>query len=744
MQIISVYSYPSRYSSIFFASLEKIYLSTSIFGLNQNWLGLGWKLKIVARALEYVDSDLVLFADAFDSIIVHREDEIVKKFREFNHPFVCSAETNCHPDSRIASFYPVAPTRYRFLNSGGWIAEVDYARDLFRRLKIEDLPDDDNDQRFLANAFVRDPSILKLDYQCEIFQSLWNAQQDLSFDPVRGIFNHLTNTTPSVFHGNGGSDMTQVIAWSGLDRLQSNTSIAFRERESIPGAFVPVLSYQQEIKTMRASIVIASHNEGECLINTLKSCIDTTSDHLNEIEIVIVDDASTDGSIETVQHQYPNVRILSNATRQGTSPSKDRGARESYGNAIIFLDAHCNPEPGAIVRLIEDVEKLDGKAIVTPAVPHLEVDTWTNRTYQVGHTFRTNLETFACGWTGLDRSKIVIIEPGRNFFESPSLIACCAAMSRALYEETRGFDADLYSWGLEDLDLGLKTWLLGYSISHDPTAIVGHRFASSFSRYDVPQAEVVANKLRIAYKHFDDALWDDWVSRYREREPGNPWDEAFDLFEDRKASAVVERSYLFTKRIHDAYWYAETFELDWPRRAHSRRFGGGSHMISQKIINKEWSYSNAISSHDRSMKLMERTIGDQDDIEDRRELFLEHYRAPRNHRVLANADGAGRAHAPGGACVTFFVKFEEDGSTSIRRIARLTFMSERCGTAVAYASLLSELAAGMTIDEVKRMTIDDLTTRFGAAALARDSAALAIEALFKSIASSGSNRRNHN
>ena len=85
--------------------------------------------------------------------------------------------------------------------------------------------------------------------------------------------------------------------------------------------------------------------------------------------------------------------------------------------------------------------------------------------------------------------------------------------------------------------------------------------------------------------------------------------------------------------------------------------------------------------------------------------------------------------------MTFFVKFGEVDPTSIRRISRLTFMSERCGTAVAYASLLCELAAGMTIDEARRITIDELTLRFGAAASARDSAALALGALFKAIAS---------
>ena len=178
---------------------------------------------------------------------------------------------------------------------------------------------------------------------------------------------------------------------------------------------------------------------------------------------------------------------------------------------------------------------------------------------------------------------------------------------------------------------------------HDPVAIVGHRFASAFSRYDVPQAQVVANKLRIAYKHIDEVLWDDWVSRFREREPSNPWDEAFELFEARKASALAERSYLFNKRIHDAYWYAETFGLDWPCRAQSRRFGG-SHMSRQTTVYKETIYASAILPNDQQWKVMERTIGDPDEIEDRRELFLEHYRTPRNHQVLANAGGSQGLH----------------------------------------------------------------------------------------------------
>ena len=53
---------------------------------------------------------------------------------------------------------------------------------------------------------------------------------------------------------------------------------------------------------------------------------------------------------------------------------------------------------------------------------------------------------------------------------------CAAAVSRELYNRLGGFDADMLVWGVEDLDFGLRTWMMGHSILHDPEAVVGHRF----------------------------------------------------------------------------------------------------------------------------------------------------------------------------------------------------------------------------------------------------------------------------
>ena len=45
---------------------------------------------------------------------------------------------------------------------------------------------------------------------------------------------------------------------------------------------------------------------------------------------------------------------------------------------------------GALLRLVEDVEMLDGEAVVTPAVPSLDAARWENSTWQIGHGYASH------------------------------------------------------------------------------------------------------------------------------------------------------------------------------------------------------------------------------------------------------------------------------------------------------------------------------------------------------------------
>lgn len=166
---------------------------------------------------------------------------------------------------------------------------------------------------------------------------------------------------------------------------------------------------------------------------------------------------------------------------------------------------------------------------------------------------------------------------GRMFYESPALIGCALAVHRELYDDARGFDPDMRSWGVEDLDFGLKCRLLGHRILHDPGAVIAHRFRRGFDNFDVPLENLVANQLRMARKNFTHGVWAEWVARCRKRHTGDLedhpeglWTTIWQLFEERRKSVEQERAYLMSRRVRDEFWYAERFNLLWPRMSGER------------------------------------------------------------------------------------------------------------------------------------------------------------------------------
>ncbi len=303
---------------------------------------------------------------------------------------------------------------------------------------------------------------------------------------------------------------------------------------------------------MRASVIIASLNEGERLWKTVQSCLESTAGL--ECEVVVADDASTDRSTDELRRRFPQVPVLSRKRRHGVAPTRRLGARFASGGVLIFLDGHCKPEPGAIEQLVKDVERLDGRAIVSPRIAVLNEHTWQNHLEQgTGHGFHLDLETLDRRWLRLEEMRPHAGETDRRLYESPALVGCCAALSAELYRALGGFDPGMRMWGAEDIDLGLKAWLCGSSVLHDPAPVVGHRFRTEFDNFPVAVEHVLANELRLARKHFGDAVWLDWVERCRARQSEVDWPEVWALFERGHASLRREGAVLRARRIHDEF-----------------------------------------------------------------------------------------------------------------------------------------------------------------------------------------------
>lgn len=88
---------------------------------------------------------------------------------------------------------------------------------------------------------------------------------------------------------------------------------------------------------MDLSIIIVNYNTKKLLENTIQSVIDTVD--LIKYEIIVVDNASIDGSIEMVKKQYPQVNLIENKDNLGFPKANNIGIKKASGRYILLLNS---------------------------------------------------------------------------------------------------------------------------------------------------------------------------------------------------------------------------------------------------------------------------------------------------------------------------------------------------------------------------------------------------------------------
>ncbi len=319
---------------------------------------------------------------------------------------------------------------------------------------------------------------------------------------------------------------------------------------------------------MQASLIIAAYNEGPNVRRTIDACGRAGFASL-EAEILVIDDGSTDGvtsDLGDLGDLEGLVRIERLGTRGGVASARDFGARRARAETLIFLDAHCQPDPLALNRLVDGVEAWDGGAIITPALAVLDPETWQTDYGAITHGSTLDLDSWGRRWIDLDRMTPRSGPPRCCYFESPALTGNAFAVARATYERIGGFDRAMRGWGSEDVDFALRAWLLGFSILHDPDILVAHCPGAGYA-IEATVAEVVGNTLRSARKLSDDTTWDEWLGRYRRRILAADFEAGWHAFSAQAESADRERASLVAQAPHDLHWWIDRFQRE--------RRGGG-------------------------------------------------------------------------------------------------------------------------------------------------------------------------
>ena len=114
------------------------------------------------------------------------------------------------------------------------------------------------------------------------------------------------------------------------------------------------------------AIVIVSHNTRR----DLENCLQSLHDHPPRVthEIVVVDNASSDGSVDAVRSQWPGVRVLPLNSNVGFAAANNHGIRATQSDLILLLNSDTIVPDGSLDRLIATLQELNGASIVGPKI----------------------------------------------------------------------------------------------------------------------------------------------------------------------------------------------------------------------------------------------------------------------------------------------------------------------------------------------------------------------------------------
>jgi len=114
------------------------------------------------------------------------------------------------------------------------------------------------------------------------------------------------------------------------------------------------------------SIVIISWNTRQMLDQCIKSIYATTNNI--KYEIIVVDNASTDGSPEAVEEQFPQVKLIRNKENLGFAKGNNIGMRASTGRYVCLVNSDVIVQNGCIEKLVEFMDANPSVGLAGPRI----------------------------------------------------------------------------------------------------------------------------------------------------------------------------------------------------------------------------------------------------------------------------------------------------------------------------------------------------------------------------------------
>jgi N-acetylglucosaminyl-diphospho-decaprenol L-rhamnosyltransferase len=233
------------------------------------------------------------------------------------------------------------------------------------------------------------------------------------------------------------------------------------------------------------SIIIVSYNTRE----PLEQCLRSIAGANPGVDAVVVDNGSTDGSVDLLQQNFPGVRLVTGRGNLGFAGGCNAGAKSSTGDYLLFLNSDCRVRPGAVEELASFLDQQPQATAVAGRLVDADGGTQTGFNVRRLPTVRSitadllllhrllpaNRLSASYRMAGFDHTETVEVEQPAG---------ACLMVRRQVFEQLGGFDEAFHPAWFEDVDLCRRLKDSGNKIFFNPAAVFEHLGGATMRRLD--------------------------------------------------------------------------------------------------------------------------------------------------------------------------------------------------------------------------------------------------------------------